>query len=228
MRIFFLPYNHAKIISNVHTLKDIKNRGHRLSSTYEQKLEKKLRTAINFNSEIIDFNEKLQAENLEYLEREKDIENKINQLNASSVKVRSQLISEWKSHSESQRELEAKYTAKIKSFKSSIRILKRERTLAQKALSADKDQILSLEVKVRELEGKLDDLELEQAFHDSLKLELERANGDLNSKKHEIDALSSMRLNLTKENSHLQEIISKKDKEIKDLSNLPPLPMNDS
>ena len=44
--------------------------------------------------------------------------------------------------------------------------------MAQKALSADKDQILSLEVKVRELEGKLDDLELEQALHDSLKLEL--------------------------------------------------------
>ena len=46
-------------MSNVHTLKDIKDRGHRLGSTYEQELEKKLRTAINFNSEIIDFNEKL-------------------------------------------------------------------------------------------------------------------------------------------------------------------------
>ena len=39
--------------------------------------KKKLRIAINFNSEIIDFNEKLQAENLEYSEREKDIGNKI-------------------------------------------------------------------------------------------------------------------------------------------------------
>ena len=56
---------------------------------------------------------------------------------------------------------------------------------------------------------------------DSLRLELERANEDLNSKKYEIecmekgievtyeitnqerDALSSMRLNLMKENSHL-------------------------
>ena len=35
----------------------------------------------------------------------------------------------------------------------------------------------------------------------------------------EIDALSSAQLNLTKENSRLQEIISKKDKEIEDLSN---------
>ncbi len=97
---FFLLYNHAKIMSNVHTLKDIKDRGHRLGSTYEQELEKKLRTAIDFNSEIIDFNEKLQAENLEYSEREEDIGNKISQLNASSAKVRSQLISERKSHSE--------------------------------------------------------------------------------------------------------------------------------
>jgi len=55
-------------MSNVHILKDIKNRRHQLSSAYEQELEKKLRTAINFNSEIIDFNEKLQAENLEYSE----------------------------------------------------------------------------------------------------------------------------------------------------------------
>ena len=81
-----------KIMSNVYTLKDINNRGHRLGSTYEQELEKKLRTAIDFNSEIIDFNEKLQAENLEYSEREEDIGNKISQLIASTVKVRSQLI----------------------------------------------------------------------------------------------------------------------------------------
>ena len=37
---FFLLYNHAKIMSNVHTLKDIKNRGHQLGSAYEQELEK--------------------------------------------------------------------------------------------------------------------------------------------------------------------------------------------
>src|SRR6266508_6879921 len=101
-------------MSNIHTLKDIKDRGYWLGSTYEQELEKKIRTAINFNSEIIDFNEKLQAENLEYSEREKDIGNKISQLNAFSTKVRFQLISEQKFHSESQRELEAKYSAKVK------------------------------------------------------------------------------------------------------------------
>src|SRR5581483_9232478 len=98
MRIFFLLYNHAKIKSNVYTLKDIKNRGHWLSSAYKQELKKKLRTAIDFNSEITDFNEKLQAE---YSEREKEFENKASQLIASTAKVRSQLISEQKSHSKS-------------------------------------------------------------------------------------------------------------------------------
>jgi len=68
-------------MSNVYTLKDIKNRGHQLGSAYEQELEKKLRTAIDFNSEITDFNEKLQAE---YSEREKEFENKASQLIAST------------------------------------------------------------------------------------------------------------------------------------------------
>src|SRR2546429_6581071 len=152
---------------NVYTLKNIKDRRYQLGSTYEQELRKKLRTAIDFNSEIIDFNEKLQAENLEYSEREKDIGNKISQLNASSTKVRSQLISERKSHSESRHELEAKYSAEVKSLKSSIKTLKRELTLAQKASSADKVKILSLETKVVELEGKLEDLKLNLVFHDS-------------------------------------------------------------
>jgi hypothetical protein len=118
--------------------------------------------------------------------------------------------------------------------------------LAQKASSADKVQILFLETKIRELEGKLEDKELEQAFHDTLKLELERANEDLNSKKHEIecmekgieetheitsrkiDDLYSARLNLTEENSRFREIISKKENEIAGFSNTLPPPMNDS
>src|SRR6266498_6017460 len=103
-------------MSNVHTLKDIKNKRHWLGSAYEQKLKKKLRTAIDFNSEIINFNEKLQAENLEYSEQEKDVENKINQLNAFSTELRSKFISEWTSRIE----LEAKYSAEIKSLKSKI------------------------------------------------------------------------------------------------------------
>ncbi|CAB4396545.1 unnamed protein product [Rhizophagus irregularis] len=207
----------------MHTLKDIKNRGHRLGSAYEQKLEKKLRTAIDFNSEITDYNEKLQAENSEYSEREKksqqnyaDMENKASQLIASSSKVRSQLISERKSHSESQRELEAKYTAEIQLLKSEIKTLKRKKTLTQKASSADKLQILSLETKIRELEGKLEDIDLERTYHDlditggvieepaqisssdpkeidSLRLELERAKEDRNSKEYIIKSQSKLR-----------------------------------
>jgi hypothetical protein len=209
-------------MSNVHTLKDIKDGGHRLGSTYEQELEKKLRSAIDFNSEIIDFNEKLQAENSEYSEREKefqrtyaDFENKASQLNASSTKIRSQLISEQKSHSERQREFEAKYTAKIQSLKSVIKTLKRKATLAQKASFADKVQILSFETKKRELEGKLEDIDLplaplaERTYHDldvmggvieepaqissseieSLRLELERANEGRNSKEYTIECM---------------------------------------
>ncbi|RGB22515.1 hypothetical protein C1646_775962 [Rhizophagus diaphanus] len=211
-------------MSNVHTLNDIKDReggsykksGHRLGSACEQELEKKLRSVTEFNSEINDLSEKLVDK---YNEREKesqrtyaDIGNKISQLNASTTKVRSQLISEWKSHSVSQRENEAKrakYSAKIKSLKSNIKTLKRKATLAQKASSADKIKILSLEAKVHELEGKLDDLELEQVLHDSnavgglleepvqinssdpdsLRLELEQVKEDLNSKNYEIECM---------------------------------------
>ena len=150
-------------MSNVHILKDIKNKGHRLGSAYEQELEKKLRTAIDFNSEIIDFNKKLQAENLKYSEQEEDIGNKINQLNASSTELRSKFISERTSCIK----LEAKYSTKIKSLKSKIKTLKREATLAQKASSADKIKILSFETKVVELESKLEDLKLNPVFHDS-------------------------------------------------------------
>src|SRR6266540_2835932 len=77
---------------------------------------------------------------------------------------------------------------------------------------------------------------------DSLRLELEQANEDLNSKKYEIecmkkgieviheitsrerDALSSAQLNLIEENSCLRELMSKKDNEVDS-----PFPsMNDS
>src|ERR1044071_4586254 len=204
-------------MSNVHTLNDIKDReggsykkpGHRLGSAYEQELEKKLRSVTEFNSEINNLSEKLVDK---YNEREKEFENKASQLITSTTKVRSQLISERKSHSESQRELEAKYSAEVKSLKSNIKSLKKELTLAQKALSADKVQILSLEAKIRELEGKLEDKELEHTYHDwnvmegmieepvqinssdlkeidSLRLELKQANEDLSSKEYIIECM---------------------------------------
>ena len=98
-----------------------------IKSAYEQELEKKLRSVTEFNSEINDLSEKVVDK---YNEREEefqrtyaDIGNKISQLNVSSTKVRSQLISERKSHSKSQHKLEAKYSAEIKSLKSKIKKL---------------------------------------------------------------------------------------------------------
>ncbi|POG81175.1 hypothetical protein GLOIN_2v1763802 [Rhizophagus irregularis DAOM 181602=DAOM 197198] len=201
-------------MTNVYTLKDINNKsdcsfrgvGQRLGGANEQEIKEKLYSALKSKAEINDLSEKLVDK---YNEREKEFENKASQLIASTTKVRSQLISERKSHTESQRELEAKYTAEIQSLKSKIKTLKREGTLARKASSADKTKILSLETKVRELEGKLDDLKLEQVLHDSnavggmiedpaqsdrkeidsLWLELERVKEDLNSKEYKIECM---------------------------------------
>ncbi|CAB4390643.1 unnamed protein product [Rhizophagus irregularis] len=204
-------------------------------------------STIDYNSEIIDYNEKLQAENSEFQRSYADIVNKTSQLNASSTELRSKFISERRSHIE----LEAKHSAEVKSLKSNIKSLKRERTLAQKASSANKIQILSLEAKIRELEGKLEDIDLEHTYHnldvmggvveepvqisssdpkeiDSLRLELERANEDRNSKEYtiecmekgieatheitsrEIDALYSARSNLMEENRSFKDQLALK------------------
>ena len=114
--------------------------------------------------------------------------------------------------------------------------------MIQKASSVDKDTILSLEAKVRELEGKSSD----PKEIDSLRLELERVKEDLNSKNHEIecmekgieatheitsreiDALRKARLNSMEENRSLGDQISKKDNEIADLSSSPPPSVNNS
>ncbi|GBB94573.1 hypothetical protein RclHR1_23830004 [Rhizophagus clarus] len=142
---------------------------------------------------------------------EQELEKKIRSVTEfnSEINDLSEKLVDTKSHSESQHEFEAKYTAEIKSLKSNIKTLKRGATLAQKASSADKIKIFSLETKVRELEGKLDDLELEQMLHDSnavggmieepaqsdpkeidsLRLELERVKKDLNSKEYTIKCM---------------------------------------
>ena len=152
-------------MKNVHTLKNISS-GHRLGSAREMELEEMLRNSIKSVFELTNEYRDLQDV---YSKREEafqrihtDVGNKISQLNASSTELRSKFISERKSRIE----LEAKYSAKIKSLKSSIKTLKRELTLAQKALSSDKATILSLEAKVRELEGRLEDIDLERTYHD--------------------------------------------------------------
>ncbi|CAB4388591.1 unnamed protein product [Rhizophagus irregularis] len=239
-------------MTNVHTLNDInkndssfKGVGQRLGGAYEQELKEKLYSALKSKAEINDPSEKLVDK---YNEREKEFENKASQLIAFSTKVRSQFISEQKSHSESQRELKVKYTAEIQSLKSEIKTLKRKATLAQKASSADKVQILSFETKIRELEGKLEDIDLERTYYnldvtggvveepaqissskiESLRLELERANENRNSKEYtiecmekgievtheitsrEIDSRSSERLKLMEENRSLKEQLALK------------------
>ncbi len=69
--IFFLIYKHVNIMSNMYILNDIKNRGYRLGSAYEQKLKKKLRSITEFNFEINDFSEKVIDK---YNEREEEIQ----------------------------------------------------------------------------------------------------------------------------------------------------------
>ena len=122
---------------NVHTLRNIENRGvvegslskhippgHRLGSIRESELEKALRGSIKTASDIANDYKDLQDI---YLERVKDFNricsgfnNKFSRLNIANS------------------ELEAKYSAEIKLLKSSIKTLKRELTLAQKASSSDK------------------------------------------------------------------------------------------
>ena len=152
-------------MSNVHTLNDIEGRGavgsllgkqippgRRLGSIRESELEKALRGSIKTASDIANDYKDLQDI---YLERVKDFNcicsgfnNKFSQLNTTNT------------------ELKAKYSTKIKSLKSSIKILKRELSLTQKASFSDKITILSLEAKVHELEGKLEDIDLECTYHD--------------------------------------------------------------
>jgi hypothetical protein len=152
-------------MSNVHTLKDIEDRGavgsslgkqippdRRLGSIRELELKKALRGSIKTACDIANDYKDLQDI---HIERIKDFNrissgfnNKFSQLNTVNT------------------ELKAKYTAEINPLKSNIKSLERERTLAQKASSADKVQILSLEVKVRELESKLEDIDLERTYHD--------------------------------------------------------------
>src|SRR4051812_38514059 len=102
-------------MNNVHTLRDVNKKsnistatGHQLGTAYEQELKEKLYSALSSKADLRDLNRKLvdkyNGREKEFQRTNADIGNKISQLNASSAKVRSQLISEWKSHSESQRE----------------------------------------------------------------------------------------------------------------------------
>src|SRR2546423_8852380 len=118
---------------NMHILRDIKDRevigftkvnipsGHQLGSICELELEKALRDSIKTASDIANDYKNLQDI---YLKQMKDFNcicygfnNKFSQLNTANT------------------ELEAKYSAEVKLFKSSIKTLKRELTLTQKTSS---------------------------------------------------------------------------------------------
>src|ERR1051325_4952055 len=158
-------------MSNVHTLNDIEGRGavgsllgkqippgRRLGSIRESELKKALHGSIKTASDIANDYKDLQDV---CLKQKKDLvlvqanaNKKISQLNATNTRLRS---SEQSSHTERKAERE-KYSAEIKSLKSLIKTLEKEATLAQKASFSDKITILSLEAKIIELEGKLEDL----------------------------------------------------------------------
>src|SRR5215216_1015872 len=107
-------------MTNVHTMKDLSS-GHRLGSAREIELEGALRISSKSVTDLVNEYRNLQDV---CLEREKefhrlhaDIGNKVSQLNGANTKLTSQITSERKSHSESQREHEAertKYSAEIK------------------------------------------------------------------------------------------------------------------
>ncbi|CAG8631228.1 23053_t:CDS:1 [Dentiscutata erythropus] len=211
-------------MSNVYMLKDIKDRGgskgagHQLGSAYEEDVEKKLYSAFRSKAEINDLSEGLLTKISEYSEREEefqristDVKNKISRLNAVNTRLRTRLTSKQISHNE----LEAKCSAEIKLLKSSIKSLKGEATLAQKASFLDKVKIISLEAKIDELEAELENLKQEwidspprasqdsnivrglleeppqinSSEIDSLRLELGQVKENLNSKKHEIECI---------------------------------------
>ncbi|PKC57992.1 hypothetical protein RhiirA1_445984 [Rhizophagus irregularis] len=183
-------------MSNVHTLRNINDKGavgsllgkhippgHQLGSIRESELEKALRGSIKSASDIANDYKDLQDI---YLERVKDFNricsgfnNKFSRLNTANT------------------ELKAKYSAEIKSLKSNIKILERELTLAQKASSADKVQILSLETKIRELEDKVIELDKKLAKEDILEV-LQKV-------------LSEKDYHLQDANTRLEKALSEKD-----------------
>ena len=92
-------------MNNVHTLRDVNKKsdtptatGHQLGTAYEQELEEKLYSALSSKADLRDLNGKLvdkyNGQEKEFQRTNADIENKISQLNVSSAKVRTQLISE--------------------------------------------------------------------------------------------------------------------------------------
>src|SRR3954453_301982 len=226
---------------NVHTLKDISS-GYRLGSAREMELEEMLCNSIKSISELTNEYNDIQGVYSSYSKRNDRDKAKLH-CNLEQAETNNRKLSD-RIH---------QLIDEMSQLRSEMNSLNFQITRKDISLAESKDKLATKSKEIKALQSKLKALEKNSSIAqtnlsemDSLRLELEQARDDLSSKKHEIecmekgiessnnifkreiDALSSARINSMEENSRLQEIISKKDNEITELSNSPLLPMNDS
>src|SRR3954453_396765 len=216
---------------NMHTLKDISS-GHRLGSAREMELKEMLCNSIKSISELTNEYNDIQGVYSSYSKRNDRDKAKLHR-NLKQAETNNRKLSD-RIH---------QLIDEMSQLRSEMNSLNFQITRKDISLAESKDKLTTKSKEIKALQSKLKALEKNSSLAqmnlsemDSLRLELERANEDLNSKKHEIecmekgkessdsmykrkiDILSSGRLKLIDENSHLREIISKKDNEIVDLS----------
>ncbi|CAB4381330.1 unnamed protein product [Rhizophagus irregularis] len=226
---------------NVHTLKDISS-GHRLGSAREMELEDMLRNSIQSISELTNEYKDMQGVYSSYSKKNDQDKAKLHR-NLEQAETNNRKLSD-RIH---------QLIDEISQLRSEMDSLNFQITHKDISLAESKDKLATKSKEIKALQSKLKTLEKNHSLAqmnlsemEYLRLELEQARDDLSSKKYElecmekgieslnnifkreIDALSSGRLKLIEANSRLQEIISKKDSEIAELSNPPHLPMNDS
>jgi chromosome segregation ATPase len=201
---------------NVHTLKDISS-GHHLSSAREIKLEEMLCNSIKSISELTNEYNDMQGVYSSYSKRN-DLDKAKLHRNLEQAEINNRKLSD-RIH---------QLIDEMSQLRSEMNSLNFQITRKDISLAESKDKLATKSKEIKALQSKLKALEKNSSLAqmnlsemDSLRLELEQANEDLNSKKHEIecmkkgidatheitsreiDALSSARLNLTEENSHI-------------------------
>src|SRR5437764_12178850 len=219
-------------MKNVHTLKDISS-GHRLGSAREMKLEKMLRNSIQSISELSNEYNDMQELYSSYSKRNDRDKAKLHrnleqaETNNSKLSDRIHQLIDVLSQLRSERD------------SLNFQITHKDISLAESKdkLATKSKEIKALQSKLKTLEKNSSLAQMNLSEMDSLRLELEQAKDDFSSKEYELeciekgaepkdniykqalDSLSSTQLNLTEQNSHLCEIISKKDNTIAHLSN---------
>jgi chromosome segregation ATPase len=225
---------------NVHTLKDISS-GHRLGSAREIELEEMLCNSIKSISELTNEYNDMQGVYSSYCKRnDRDkakLHHNLEQAETNNRKLSDcihQLIDEM---SQLQSEMDSL----------NFQITRKDISLADSKdkLATKSKEIKALQSKLKALEKNFSLAQINLSEMNSLRLELEQARDDLSSKNYEmecmekgiessdsmykraLDSLYSVRSNLMEENSHLREMISKK--ELRDTSHnevdtpLPPI-----